>query len=309
MDNTRTMTTRPLAPGDEAALDAFLVPHRDTSMFLRANARQAGLAYRGQWGGAVYVASFDQGRITGVAAHSWTGTLLLQAPSNADALAVACVGTSGREVTGLLGPPDQVGTARAALGLAGAAAATDRPEILYGVDLSRVIVPPALRSGAIVCRPPREDERAALHAWGFDYDVETLGAQDTPEARGRSIAFMNGRIDAGHAFVAVDRGGTLLSFASFNAVLPDIVQLGGIYTPPHLRGRGYAKASVAHSLLVARDRGATRAVLFTPSPSAARAYEAVGFEEIGRYALVLFRPGRPRNVQAAAEPTMTDTDA
>lgn len=287
------MNIRVLATGDEAALERFLVHHRDTSMFLRANARQAGLDYRGQWGGGQYVASFDGSAITGVAAHSWTGTLLLQAPANASALAKAAVETSGREVTGLIGPPEQVATARAALGLDEGVAIAEQPEILYAIDLARIIVPSTLLDGTIVCRPPRDDERATLHAWGFDYDRETLGAEDTPDARHRSADFMNARIDAGNAWVAVDRDGALLSLSSFNATLPDIVQLGGIYTPPRLRGRGYAKASVAHSLLVARQRGATRAVLFTPNPNAARAYEAVGFERIGSYALVLFRQRRP----------------
>jgi predicted GNAT family acetyltransferase len=56
-----------------------------------------------------------------------------------------------------------------------------------------------------------------------------------------------------------------------------------------LRGRGYAKAAVAHSLLIARERGASRAVLFTENPSAARTYEAVGFRRTGDYSLVLLR--------------------
>jgi predicted GNAT family acetyltransferase len=38
---------------------------------------------------------------------------------------------------------------------------------------------------------------------------------------------------------------------------------------------------------------ASRAVLFTSNPSAARTYEALGFERIGDYALVLFEEGRP----------------
>jgi predicted GNAT family acetyltransferase len=71
--------------------------------------------------------------------------------------------------------------------------------------------------------------------------------------------------------------------------LPDIVQLGGIYTPPELRGRGYAKAAVDASLLAAIERGATRAVLFTNNPSAARSYEAVGFRRLGDYGLVLLK--------------------
>ena len=107
------------------------------------------------------------------------------------------------------------------------------------------------------------------------------------------MEFMDMRIDGNNAWVSVDRGGRLLSFSSFNATLPDVVQLGGIYTPPSMRGRGYARASVGHSLLVARERGASRGVLFTNNPSAERTYQALGFRRIGEYALVLFGEGRP----------------
>jgi GNAT superfamily N-acetyltransferase len=283
---------RLLSAGDEAALEAFLVQHRDTSMFLRSNVRQAGLEYTGQPASAQYFASFDGDTITGVAAHSWNGIVLMQAPRHADALASGAVETSGRPVSGLVGPPDQVHAARLALGLADADCA-DKPETLYALDLAHLIVPQVLVNGNVECRPPRFDERAALHDWGFAYDVETLGAANTPEARRRSAEFMDMRIDANNAWVAVDREGRLLSFSSFNATLPDIVQLGGIYTPPAFRGRGYAKLSVAHSLLVARDRGATRAVLFTSNPSAERTYVALGFRRIGEYALVLLQSGRP----------------
>jgi len=287
------MPVRLLTSGDEAALEAFLVQHRDTSMFLRANVRQTGLVFTGQWASAQYVASFDGDAITGVAAHCWNGMLLLQAPADASRLAHACVAASARGVRGLMGPPGQVDTARAAIGLTRTPVAMDKPEALYAVDVSQIVLPSLLSSGSVACRPPRSNERAVLREWGFAYDMETLGASNTPDARKRSAQFMDARIDAHDAWIAVDRDERLLSFASFNAVLPDIVQLGGIYTPPELRGRGYAKAVVAHSLLVARERGASRAILFTGNPSAARTYEAVGFRRIGDYALVLFEEGRP----------------
>lgn len=78
--------------------------------------------------------------------------------------------------------------------------------------------------------------------------------------------------------------GVPVSLSAINASLPDVVQLGGIYTPPALRGRGHARAAVAASLLAARERGASRAVLFTKNPSAVRTYEALGFRRIGDYA-------------------------
>jgi predicted GNAT family acetyltransferase len=61
-----------------------------------------------------------------------------------------------------------------------------------------------------------------------------------------------------------------------------------VFTPQALRGRGYARAVVAGSLTEARSAAVARAVLFTPRPDAVAAYRAVGFEQIGRYAVVLF---------------------
>ena len=43
------------------------------------------------------------------------------------------------------------------------------------------------------------------------------------------------------------------------------------------------------ALIAARQRGASRAVLFTSNPSAARSYEALGFRRLGDYGLILFK--------------------
>lgn len=279
---------RLLTAGDEASLEIFLAAHRDTSMFLRSNARRGGLVYEGKPLQAVYAAAVRAGRVFGVVGHCWNGMMLVQAPERAADLARACVGWSGRGVTGLAGPPAEVRATRTALGLDDTAAAVEGDEWLYGLQLTDLVVPAALASGEVVGRPAGPEERDTLFAWRLAYDIETLGARDTPEQRVRTSSFLDAQIADGNAWVAVDRD-EIVSLSAFNASLPDIVQLGGIYTPPELRGRGYAKVAVATSLLAARDRGATRAVLFTPNPNAARAYEAVGFTRQGNYALVVFR--------------------
>jgi uncharacterized protein len=288
------MDLRVLTAGDEERLEQFLSAHRDTSMFLRSNARRAGLVYEGAPFQAVIVGAFESGTLTAVAAHAWNGLMLFQAPDGPDAVATvarACAERSGRKVTGFAGPLAQVKAGRAALGLADAPAAMDGCEWLYAIDLADIVVPAALRDGTIVCRPPRAEERDLLCDWRFAYDIETLGSPDSEETRQRSTAFLDTQIADGDVWVATEAAddAALLSLSAFNATLPDIVQPGGIYTPPALRGRGYAKAAVAHSLLVARERGASRAVLFTANPSAARSYEAVGFRRAGDYSLVLLR--------------------
>ncbi|HWO09218.1 MAG TPA: GNAT family N-acetyltransferase [Polyangiaceae bacterium] len=278
---------RTLAAGDEALLESFLAAHRDTSMFLRSNARQAGLVYRGQRLGATYVAGFARGQLVGVAAHAWNGLILLQAPLETAAVVQACVDASARPVAGLTGPLEQVQAAREALGLTGAPANLEEDEILFVLDAQRLVLPEPRACGAVSCRPPLPSERDTLCAWRVAYEIECLGRQDSEELRARAREWIDAQIEEAVIWVAVLEGRPV-SLSAFNAALPDIVQLGGVYTPPELRGRGYAKAVVAHSVHTGRARGATRAVLFTSNPSAMRTYEAVGFRRAGDYGLVLF---------------------
>jgi predicted GNAT family acetyltransferase len=72
-------------------------------------------------------------------------------------------------------------------------------------------------------------------------------------------------------------------------MLPDVVQIGGVYTPPALRSRGYARAVVAGSLAAAAAMGVGRSILFTgrDNVAARRAYESIGYRRIGDYGLVV----------------------
>ena len=276
---------REVTDSDLPALDTFLAAHRDSSMFLRSNLRRSGLSYRPEPFHANYIASFDNDRCTGVSAHCWSGMLLLQAPEADEELACACVQHSGRRVTGFSGPLEQIRRARRALVLDDAPTLIESDESLYAVDLENVIRPS--RNPNIQCRPPRPGERNLLCEWRFAYAIETSVGTDSEETRQQAHAFLDQQIADGTLWVAADEGRPV-SMSAFNATLPDIVQIGGVYTPPELRGRGYAKDVVAASLLAAREHGVTRAVLFTENPSAARSYEAIGFRRVGEYGLVLF---------------------
>src|SRR5262249_32388098 len=158
----QNMEIRRLVPSDEESVEAFLRAHRDSSMFLRSNLRQAGLVYRGEAFQAIYLAVFREGAIEGIAAHAWNGMLLVQAPVQMAELVRACIAESGRSVTGFTGPLDQVRTARLALGLEDAPAALEGEEALYALDLADLVIPEALSSGRHVCRAPRSEERDML---------------------------------------------------------------------------------------------------------------------------------------------------
>lgn len=238
------MTIRLLTQRDAAALEDFLVQHRDSSMFLRSNSRRAGLDYQGQPFQAQYVAAFQGQAIVAVAAHGWNGMLLVQASEQVTDVARACVALSGRRVTGFSGPHAGVRQARAALALNDAETRIDLEEGLYALQLSRLVVPGALASGSVCSHPARAEERDLLVTWRLAYQFEVLNDRGSAESEREAASFIDEQIAHGSAWLA-DVAGAPVAFSGFNARLPDIVQLGGIYTPPELRGRGHAKCAVA----------------------------------------------------------------
>lgn len=275
---------RVLNPDDEDNLEAFLVAHAASSMFLRSNARRSGLIDRGQRYEATYAASIVEKRIVSVAAHAWNGMVLLQAPRDLQRVARHAVSTSGREVRGLAGPWAQVTAARAALGLTNVATTLNSNEDLFELSLDRMIVPAAAEG----VRHATERDLDTLAQWRHDYMVEALHATTGANLRQAAHEEMARAIAERTGFV-LETGGELAAYSGFNAQLPDVVQVGGVFTPRPLRNRGLARATVAGSLLRAREQGIRRAILFTDrhNVAARSAYVALGFEVIGDYGLIM----------------------
>jgi uncharacterized protein len=289
------MELKTLSLGDEDLLERFLAPRAASSMFLRANSRAAGLIDRGGALEGTYVAALVGNEIASVAAHFWNGMLVLQAPETAalEAVARAAVSRSGRELSGLAGPRAQVEAARRALGAESRRTSLDSREILFSLELAELRVPEGLASGRLSARRPENGELALVASWRADYLTEALGLRDGKELRARArteTARVHGEGSHWILFDNVFEKGRPVSYSAFNARLPDTVQVGGVWTPRELRGRGYARAVVAASLLEARAAGVRSSLLFTDEENrpAITAYGALGFRPIGDYGLVMF---------------------
>lgn len=280
---------RALKPDDAVELERFLATRPDTTMFLRGNLRAVGLTDGPERYQGLYAAAFEGERIVAAAAHYWNGNLVVDAPQAAAAVAAAAVGASGRGVQGILGPWAQVEEVRKGLGLDRTPTQLDSREQLYAVDLAHLRVPAALGEGRVLCRAPRQDELELVTRWAIAYGQETLQEREGPEQAASSHARIEAAQQEGRQWV-LESDGRPVAYTAFNAVLPDCVQVGGVFTPPPLRGRGFARCAVAGSLLVARERGAHRSVLFTQDDNhgAQAAYRAIGYELVGDYGLVLF---------------------
>lgn len=140
------------------------------------------------------------------------------------------------------------------------------------------------------CRRALERDFASLLDWRLSYVVEALATPREDLKPEEEAQILRQQLVDGRLFVLEDFGSErLLAVSAFNAALPDTVQIGAVYTPPQLRGKGYARAVVAGQLRFARAEGVRSAILFSASPAAIRAYEAVGFRRIGEFGLVMLK--------------------
>jgi len=151
-------------------------------------------------------------------------------------------------------------------------------------------VPEALRSGRWRGRRIQVGDLDLLTEWRVGFSVEALGGEASLRLRRQCRASAERSLEQGGTWLLED-GGEPVATSSFNATIDEAVQVGGVWTPPPLRNRGYGRAAVAASLVDARAAGVTTAILFTGEGNLAaqRAYLALGFRQIGHYRLLLLR--------------------
>lgn len=287
-----TTTIRMLAAGDENRLAAFFAGAPDETLMQRANLARAGAGWRGQRYGGLFAGAFEGERLTGVIGHYWNGYLL---PLVQDVgrdfrpLLQRLLDASSLPVTGVLGGWDQVSATMRHPAINGRAVRRCDREILYALPLEALKVPAPLRYGEVAVRPIEADDVPMLTAWRMEVLVDTFKL-----ARGIAT-FDEAANDLGAALEekrgwVVEADGRPLAYSGFNAALPDVVQVGGVYTPRFARARGLARSAVAGSLMKAREAGASRAVLFTDvaNVAAQRAYGALGFNPIGDWGVARF---------------------
>ncbi|MBD2448951.1 GNAT family N-acetyltransferase [Nostoc sp. FACHB-152] len=286
-------TLKTLQPGDEKLLENFLLQHTETSMFLRSNWREAGLIDQGARFQGTYVAAIaDDETIVAVAAHYWNGMVVVQAPVHLAEVVQAVVTQSNRAISGIAGPTAQVEMTKEVLRLVNRQTQLDESEILFSLSLADLQIPPALTLRTVQCRLPYLEEFELLSQWCAAYNVETLGQLETPDLLSTCRQEIEARQTTARHWVLVNKD-MPIAYTAFNALLPDIVQIGGVWTPPPLRGKGYAKCVVAGSLLEARSHGVKRAILFTnrENYAAQAAYRGIGFCPTGEeFGLVIFSP-------------------
>ena len=282
------MIARPLVDADIPALEALLAQHADSSMILRSNLRAAGLADTGARYSGLWAGLFDGAALIGAAAHFWNDMLILQCPAPPEGIALlARAAASGRPVAGVVGP-----LAQAQAGWAAIHAAPPRIEMredLFSLDLRELQLPGSLQSSALTVRRATAADLPTLSPWSYDYNVEVGQMVPGPASVTSAAEKIAALVAEDVVFVACSEDGAPRAMSSFNARMPDCVQIGGVWTPPEGRRRHAARACVAGSLQIARAEGVARSILFTrvDNTAARLAYLGIGYRIVGDYGILL----------------------
>jgi predicted GNAT family acetyltransferase len=289
------LTFRLLRQEDENALQRLLNSRIESSMFLYNNMQQAGLVDNDQPYQGTYAAAFEGQEIAGVVAHYWNNNLVIQSDDNLGQLIRLAVSGSERPIGGILGIEEQVVIARDILKLGQEDLVRDESQWLYSLKMGDLNVPESLNTDQLIGRRAHSGDLQLLADWRSAYLAEVLGLELTAAMRQDAYRNMQKYIESGRTWM-VESGGQPVASSSFNATVDlgkneSIVQVGGVWTPPRHRSKGYGRAAVAASLLDAQEEGANRAILFTADNNvpAQKAYLALGFRRIGSYRLTILR--------------------
>ena len=284
------MEIRKLTKNDEAQAVSFLKSHVETSLFLLSDIELGGFDYQGRLYQAEFWASFNaQGEITNIVAHCWNNMVLLQTPEveTARALHTHFKQVTTRPVGGFMGLKAHVEQAIRETGLGDKPLSMDGNEVLYKVVLEKIIMPDFDASKARL-NPVSELDRDIFHRWQVDYEVEALHRTPGSQLEKDIGDTLQDVINTGNRWF-LDYDGEPVSMVGFNARIPEIVQIGPVWTPTDKRCNGFARIGLALALEQARDKdGVKTSILFAENPAAAKAYIAIGYKAIGDYKLAMF---------------------
>jgi predicted GNAT family acetyltransferase len=150
--------------------------------------------------------------------------------------------------------------------------------LVYRLD---AVIPPATVPGRLRTAGPVD--RLLLREWfaAFVSETGTTGG-DTAAVVDRAIA---------RGGVQVWDDGRPLAMATTTPAVAGVVRIGGVYSPPELRRRGYGSACVAAVSQQALNRGASACMLYTDetNPTSNAIYQRIGYRQVGTGAEYRFR--------------------
>jgi predicted GNAT family acetyltransferase len=217
--------------------------------------------------------------------------LILARPHSEASLATLAEAVAGEDLPGVVGAEPEVDEfARLWSERSGVATRTNMRQGVYALD--RLESPPA-PSGAI--RVATADDLELLLRWWTAFADEVLHEGGNPgrERADESVRHRLGSPTAG--FLLWEDDGVVVSLAGWGGPTPNGIRIGPVYTPPDLRGRGYATALTAdlsQRLLDGDLFGGGRRFCFLytdlANPTSNAIYERIGYRRVAESAEIVF---------------------
>jgi predicted GNAT family acetyltransferase len=161
-----------------------------------------------------------------------------------------------------------------------------------GIYALEQVQPPSTAHGS--ARVATADDRELALRWWIDFGEEVL--HEGGSGRDRAEATLDHRLSSPSAGILLwEDGGEPVSFAGWGGPTPNGIRIGPVYTPPELRGRGYAtalSAELSQRLLDGRlfDGGRRFCFLYTDlaNPTSNAIYERIGYRRVAESAEIVF---------------------
>lgn len=238
---------------------------------ITANLRDAPEAYTG----APYLAVVRDGdRVVGAAIQTPPFRVVLSEIDDPAAIDLLAADLVDRDLPGVTGP---VAVARAFVealaARGGPPAVLEISECAYRLTAVR---PPRPVGGGLRIATP--DDRDLLLEWVGGFMREALDEDDPADV----AADVDRWIARRGRTIYLWEDGEPRSLCGVGGPTPHGIRIGPVYTPPGLRGRGYASALVAAVSQAQLDAGRTFVFLFTDlaNPTANHIYQAIGYEAV-----------------------------
>ena len=143
-------------------------------------------------------------------------------------------------------------------------------------ELTQVIAP---RPGPGQLRIATPDDIALVVRWIKAFQEQALRTSISDE---EALAWARTRIGNSEVYLWVLPDGAIVSLVGTTRPVSRVIGIGPVYTPPELRGQGYASRSVAALSQHLLDSGWERCSLFTDlsNPTSNSIYQQVGYQPV-----------------------------
>jgi GNAT superfamily N-acetyltransferase len=215
--------------------------------------------------------------VEGVGLRTPPHNLVLSSPCSAGAVAVLLADTAGMDLPGVIGPREEADAFAAGWRLQfGGTTAVTMGLGVYALEQVNAVLPVPGR-----LRPAVPGDAGWAQDWIRAFHAEAVPHGPPPEEP----------VDLrGHFFWEVD--GRPVTSVCAQPATPNGAVINAVYTPPTLRRRGYATATVAAASALMLGAGCRLCFLFTDlaNPTSNGIYQRIGYRRMGEFRQIGFTP-------------------